>query len=306
LYRLFFDLFGTGVSQKVVYGGLIYMQTAVKKCYGGNINEDTIKELEKYIHNESPGSLSYLRYRRLGVKDIRGGNPEIADLQARISTFSLVPAVISMSYKSLEQLVPQVLQQAVQEALKWYTNSISNWKQELQARVEQERVRRYRDKRFIRVFIVTQGNTIVNKPDPAWHGACGYCPLLAFYAVPTCVFEKDNGWLAAGESFEMRKFFFENTLLARVVRHADTGHTELIVNHPNGSQFPQGAFDGPLQNIHTNFYIKIPVPFGGQKTLSMPVELYIVQDCEPIIENVPPSICNGIYNRKFSCTCAGY
>jgi hypothetical protein len=174
LYKLFFDLFGTGVAQETHYGGLAYMQTAVKKCYGGSVNEDTIKELQSNIHKESPGSLAYLRFRRLGVQDIRGGNPEL-DMLARINTFKDAPAILNFKYTSIIQVVPLALQVSVQEALNWYMGNTPSWQQEVQNRVQVQRINQYKAAKFIRMFYIGSTFYTGGWHDEDFRGACGQC-----------------------------------------------------------------------------------------------------------------------------------
>jgi hypothetical protein len=310
IYRLFFDLFGTSVAQEVVYGGLVYMHVTVKKCFGGgNPSDDAIQELQTNIKREPPGSLSYLRYRRLGYLYVKGGNPEL-DIVHRIDTFAAAPAVLTLNRISLANIVPRELQVSIQAALNWYTASIPTWKQELQYKVQVERIRQYKSAKYIRVFIVTQETDGLLSIDSQWEGTCGCSPSKWVPGpcgyVPTCVFERRGGRLEAGQEMVItRRTQGNEHVLGKIVRYADTGHVDFIYQYPDGRQEPRGAFSGYFKAY------SVSIPLNPSKPKVQPThqyfDVYVVFDCEPVIEDDFSKPCiMPACNKKFSCACAGY
>jgi len=66
-YNNIIHFWGTDIATDVYHGGVVYLQTAVKSCFGGNITQDMIKDLEAAIKKIPPGALAYLKYRKLGI-----------------------------------------------------------------------------------------------------------------------------------------------------------------------------------------------------------------------------------------------
>jgi len=123
LYRKIINIFGTDVSVKTNHGGVIYQLSMLKLCYGGSVTADMVTEMENKINNITNGPIAYLNYRKLGLFDIKGGNPEVNNIQQRISTFSQSPAILNFDSVPLWSLIKDAqYSAAVKGAIEHYIN----------------------------------------------------------------------------------------------------------------------------------------------------------------------------------------
>jgi len=105
-YRMIIRFWGTDIALNVNHGGSIYQQTIIKKCFGGNIGEGMLNDLDSAINRRAPGS-GYLQFRQLGIFEARGGNPEIGSdrMNERINTFAHAPAPIDWNTRPIWEAV---------------------------------------------------------------------------------------------------------------------------------------------------------------------------------------------------------
>jgi hypothetical protein len=166
LFSLLFDLFGTHVITSAKHGGVIYRQDMVKRCFSDSITNETMKELEKDIRFEPHGPSVYARFRKIGLLDIKGGNPDVhtnkkqatgfssisaQELKARMDSFASAPALVRFEHEALDQVVPEKasIKQALQD---YYTRHQDNWQSTLEARIKQEQLNEWLKPKQVQVY----------------------------------------------------------------------------------------------------------------------------------------------------------
>jgi hypothetical protein len=106
-----------------------------------------IKDLEAGIKKIPPGALAYLKYRKLGIFQARGGNPELGmdKINDRIASFKTFPAPTKFQTIPLWQVVTDPTKQ------NWLKQAILQYEQEnmpnvkaILAQVEAEKAKRFK------------------------------------------------------------------------------------------------------------------------------------------------------------------
>eukprot|EP01080_Neovahlkampfia_damariscottae_P006910 gene6910-11073_t len=108
MYNMLITFYGTDVSLSTQHGGSVYQQTTVKECYGGNLKQGMKVDIESKIKNKSPPNGSgYARYRKLGVFNVLGGNPELGanQMSKRIASFDKAPAAVKFTTVPIWSLI---------------------------------------------------------------------------------------------------------------------------------------------------------------------------------------------------------
>jgi hypothetical protein len=296
IFQLFFDLFGTGAAQDMTYGGLIYLQTSIKQCYGGSVTPDLIRELEANITREPSGPLAYLRYRKLGLLQVTGGNPEL-DVPKRTETFADAPAVLRLEYKNMVSLVPEPLKQVISKALNWYTSNSTFWKQEWQHHVQESQKREYMQSKQVRIFRTTSTKHF-NGPTLMLDAPCGYCVADSVIFYPQCVIEDGNTRLSPGQEVHLSKRDFKASPAyeyGKVFRRADTGMYQFY-------HYRLGMLESFKNDSHAYHYSE-----GRADSWGTPIteDYFVVVDCEPVIVRWNSGTC-GLNYHRVECRCAGY
>lgn len=134
-----------------------------------------IKELEAGIKKIPPGELAYLKYRKLGIFQCRGGNPELGmdKIKERIESFKTFPAPIKFTTVPLFSVVrDQKKQNWLKQAITTYENENMINIKAILAQVEAEKSNRYKGVKTIHYqnFNVEQAGSLVY----IWVG----CPVV--------------------------------------------------------------------------------------------------------------------------------
>jgi len=135
---MFIDYFGTEATVSSEHGGIVYQQVSVKSCYGGSITQDMLNDIDSLIRRIPPNN-AYLRFRRIGVNNILGGNPELHfdKIKERIESFVRAPATVRFTTIPIWNAVSDPLKSSwVKEAVEDYINenyvSVTNMMKEVE------------------------------------------------------------------------------------------------------------------------------------------------------------------------------
>jgi len=193
------DLFGTDVSIATTHGGIIYQQSAVKSCYPASPFTDMTHELDSTIAKVSPGPLPYLRYRSLGVFDVKGGNPEIpkSQLAQIIASFPTDPAITGFTSVPLWQVVPAKYQAAVKAAIDQYTNAKQGTINGLINSINAQRLQSYKNPQNVFIYY---GQTEQKGGDILFWKTCPFLKEGGTYYTPRCVINMENPVLNSGQN----------------------------------------------------------------------------------------------------------
>jgi hypothetical protein len=271
LFSMLFEFFGTGIALEAYHGGMVYRQSMVKKCFGENFEEASIKELERDIQHEPREQNVYARYRKVGLLDIKGGNPEIQDTQERTRTFALAPAILSFTYQSLDQVAPE--KPSIKQALQDYyaRNEDKQWRMALEERIKQEQLKQWLKPLPIRVYMTypEDSSAICPHRQIGWQSKYTRCFVYSYDVTIT--------------NSKFPSFYIDDFL----------GITEFRRN-----------------NITGDISIKYPWPPIGDLVTTVADNRYyhtsniwhFVFDCEPGCKYTPA----GLQNCEFVCNCKGY
>eukprot|EP01120_Amphizonella_sp_Union-15-10_P011967 TRINITY_DN5227_c0_g2_i2.p1 TRINITY_DN5227_c0_g2~~TRINITY_DN5227_c0_g2_i2.p1 ORF type:complete len:287 (+),score=55.29 TRINITY_DN5227_c0_g2_i2:148-1008(+) len=113
-----------------------------------------VQELQNTINNVPPGNLAYLQYRRLGLFDVKGGNPELppTDHAQIVATFPLYPAITGFTSVPIWKIVPAKYQAAVLAAVNHYTNNKQVSVNSIVAQVQAQRIQSYKNPQAVYVY----------------------------------------------------------------------------------------------------------------------------------------------------------
>jgi len=195
------EIFGTEVTISTSHGGVFFQQTAVKQCYGGNISPDQESEITTTINNQASGNLAYLDYRRLGLFDVKGGNPEIpiSNRAGIIASFPTYPAITSFTSIPLWKVAPTAYQAPLQAAINAYTASSQATINSLTATIAAQRTQSYKNPQNVYVYgqqTEQYGDTIIH-----WTN-CPYISAGGGYYTPRCTISVQTTSYASGGQSE--------------------------------------------------------------------------------------------------------
>jgi len=217
------DIFGTDVSVASTHGGIFYQQSVVKSCFGGAITNDMIHEIDSSIAKVPPGPLSYLRYRSLGIFDVKGGNPELPRSQYPqiIASFPQDPAVTGFNSVPLWQVAPAKYQAALQAAIAQYTNANQASVTALIGQISAQNIQSYKNPQNIFVYATQTeqlGNIIY------WKN-CPFVKEGGNYYTPRCTYSMATDTLNSGQVANIINYNYYNlaTLLYQAQRDAGSG-----------------------------------------------------------------------------------
>jgi hypothetical protein len=154
-YTQLIEEFGTEVATTADFGGMIYLLAAVKACYGGAINGDIEKEIDNLINKEPTGPYAYLKYRKLGIYDVKGGNPELSlQTQApqRIASMAQNPVMTRFTSVPLWQVVPQQWQEPLKAAIADYLTKFQPTIEQWIAAAEAQKITSYKAGQSMTIF----------------------------------------------------------------------------------------------------------------------------------------------------------
>jgi hypothetical protein len=326
------DLFGTDISIATTHGGIIFQQSALKSCYPGNAFPDMSHELDCTIAKVSPGALPYLRYRQLGVFDVKGGNPEIpkSQLAQIIASFPTDPAITGFTSVPLWQVVPAKWQAAVKAAIDDYTNTKQASINGIVASLNAQRLQSYKNPQNVFVYYGQTeqlGNILYWKT----------CPFLkegGKYYTPRCVVNQENPVLGAGQGALIINYNYYNIYLLnyQVQRDPATGMARIVYDIKKGSTRDLGAWNatsmpyvielesgpvtpGQLSNLTSVLDTITYSPWSQSGCVSMDFlhltacptcKLFfsICIDCQPVV--VPSPARYGLKDTDLTCSCPGF
>lgn len=309
MYMQFFNTFGTHVVTRVRHGGIVLRQTSVKMCYGGTgITDDLIQELEHDILKEPKGSYAYLRYRRLGILRVYGGNPEVDDLLQRIVTFVQAPAWIEFDHVPHdEHLMGTPVQSSVRDALAWYRDQSikehQDWESILMKRIQQAQLERYKGPKLVR-FFKTYYAAAQSQHYRSYCPRCGPQTFAFPHDNPQCVVQlpqRTSHVLAAGQRANVGTgTSTDDATWGIIMRDVNTGMWQF-----RASKVAKEAGLGDW-DTHEHVYVMRydPSKLHPRYANTWPYELAMVVDCEPVIVEFPSSFC--LPHRRLECRCAGY
>jgi len=209
--NFFFDVFGTDVSVETEHGGVVYQQTSIKSCFGGNIDEGMIKDINNLINKVPPPGNMYLRYRQIGISKIQGGNPELGfnKMQQRIESFSGAPAPIRFKTIPIWEAVPENMKQR----RNWVNNALKDYIENKRFNVDKimKEVQEARNKDFlgpIKVHLVDFQQGQKARMVTHWRGA-PVVQLKDHNYVPVFFMRKETIELKAGERKNTGHFLYE-------------------------------------------------------------------------------------------------
>eukprot|EP01121_Diplochlamys_sp_Union-15-3_P013224 TRINITY_DN406_c0_g1_i1.p1 TRINITY_DN406_c0_g1~~TRINITY_DN406_c0_g1_i1.p1 ORF type:complete len:527 (+),score=94.33 TRINITY_DN406_c0_g1_i1:54-1583(+) len=313
------DLFGTDVSIQSTHGGIFYQQSVVKACYGGNVSSDMIKEIDATIAKVSPGALAYIDYRKLGVFDVKGGNPEIAPTQYAeiIASFPQYPAITGFDSVPLWQVVPAAYQAAVKAAIEQYTGENQLSVNSLIDQIEAARAQSYKNPQDVYVYArqtEQAGDSIL-----FWNN-CPYRKVGDGFYTPRCSYALQTASIDSGKnSVFFNSPAFDWHFLYETQRDATSGNMRIYedvtpldsADHTfkEASLFGSGTANTTISNLRDTI-LTSPWQHTGCVNLAFlyitgcpTCELYFSAciDCLPIVVTSPASF--GMLNSDLQCVC---
>jgi len=333
LYReRIIDVFGTDVTMSSTHGGIFYQQSVVKSCYGGDITADMEKEMTSTIAKVPPGQLAYIRYRSLGVFDVKGGNPELPRSQYAqiIASFPQDPAITGFTSVPLWQVVPVKFQAAVKAAIDQYTTSHQVAIGALISQIEAKKLQSYKSPQNVYVYgqQTEQLGSIIH-----WNN-CPYVKEGGNYYTPRCTVPFPTADLNSGQTSTIvnTNYYNEGLLHYETQRDAGTGTMRIYATfHPfaSPSSYNTTVLPYSVEIVNSrndpsqmsNFTLKavqdsiIQSPWQHTGCVSLDY-LYLTTnrnykvyftaciDCLPIV--VPSPARYGLKNSDLQCVCPGF
>jgi hypothetical protein len=208
-YQEVIDIFGTDITVSSTHGGIFFQQTAIKECYSGNVGPDMISEIDSTINKQPPASLAYLDYRKLGVFDVKGGNPEIpaGDFPQIIASFPQDPAITGFSSIPLWEVAPAPYQAPLKAAIAAYVAGLQASVNSMQAAVEAARVASYKAPQSVYVYgqqTEQFGDTILY-----WDN-CPYISVDGGFYTPRCTINIETASINSGAQSQFVNENWEN------------------------------------------------------------------------------------------------
>ncbi|KAL0487716.1 Prf1 [Acrasis kona] len=328
-YNQLIQEFGTEVTTATDFGGVIYLLAAIKACYGGVINGDIEKEIDNLINKEPVGPYAYLKYRKLGIYDVKGGNPEITlqeQSAQRIASMQQNPVVVQFSSVPLWQVIPAPWQEPVKAAIADYLNKFQPTVDSWVASAESLKVESYKAGQPITIF---HRNT---------EQCCDYiirdtaCPLVQrkhFVYVPRFSIPRWNINIAANQVSEFDSYVFRGARLhwaierdanglarvhgwstaalsnnltetqserfsnSKVEKRSNTG-THLDLEYTNGDVYSPFVHSGCADV--TEFYVTTHPERHTYYTVCI--------DCQSYVTQTPAQ--QGVQHSDVQCGCAGF
>jgi len=334
LYRTrIIDIFGTDITVTSTHGGIFYQQTAVKECYGGNITPDQESEMATTIAKQPPGGLAYINYRKLGVFDVKGGNPELpaGDYAAMIASFPQDPAVTSFTSIPLWEIAPANYKAALQAAINQYCAQSQVSVNALINSVAAQRVQSYKNPQSVFIYgqQTAQYGSIIH-----WDN-CPFIKTGGNFYTPRCTIGIQTASLSAGQNsvFINENWEGEGILTYTAQRDPSTGDERMMGNfHPTFTDSKEesvnlasftvepmnpevteyvnstiGAYQNGDNTIYTVFQRTGCVSLDYVYLTADPNDkLYFTAciDCLPIIVTSAASF--GLKNSDLQCVCPGF
>jgi len=326
------DIFGTDVSVATTHGGIIYQQSAVKSCYPASPFTDMAHELDATIAKVSPGVLPYLRYRSLGVFDVKGGNPEIPKTQLAqiIASFPVDPAITGFTSVPLWQIVPAKYQAAVKAAIDQYTNTKQASINAIINSINAQRVQSYKNPQNVFVY---SGQTEQLGSILYWK-TCPFVKEGGNYYTPRCIVNTENPVLNSGQNAIIINYNYYNQYLLHyeVQRDPASGMARIYYDMKKTLPHEQGAWNatsmpyvieletgpinpGQLSNLTVVQDTIMTTPWDHSSCVSMDFlhltvcpgcKLFftICIDCQPVV--VPSAARYGLKNTDLACVCPSF
>jgi hypothetical protein len=296
LYKMIIQYWGTDVAIATDHGGVIYQQNILKACYGGSVTEDLIKDIDAAIKKVPPGDLAYLKYRKIGIFNSRGGNPEYGmdRINERIASFIHAPAPLGFRAVPLWQVVQdgqkrEWLRQAIQDYINANIPNLENLNQQ----IENAKIANYKAHQTVYSFSfnVEQGYNLV----VYWNG----CPIMrskkSVYC-PHCTLTGPFPSMKHGDHFALYNSlgYFYNA-----ERDASTGYARLVALLNNQTPVHYSPFVKTGCSTSPQFgTIALP---GLIIDVSKRLHRAICIDCLPIIEQKPAQ--SGFKHTILNCVC---
>jgi hypothetical protein len=294
LYKMIIQYWGTDVAVVTDHGGAIYQQNILKACYGGSVTEDLIRDIDAAIKKFPPGDLAYLKYRKLGIFNARGGNPELGmdRINERIASFIHAPAPLGFKAIPLWQVVQDANKREwLRLAIQDYINANIPNLEALNQQIENAKIVNYKAHQTVHSFSynVEQGYNLV----VYWNG----CPIKrskkSVYC-PHCTLTGPFPSLKHGEQFALYNAlgYYYN-----VERDDSTGYARLIALLNNQTPVHHSPFVKTGCSTSPQFG-SIP---GIILDVSKRLHRAVCIDCLPILEQKPAQ--SGFNHIILNCVC---
>lgn len=283
-------------------------------------------EIATTINKQPPGSLAYLDYRKLGVFDVKGGNPEIpaGEYDQIIATFPDYPAITGFSTIPLWQVAPANYQAPLKAAIEQYTASQQVSVNNLLSSIQAQRLASYKNPQNVYVYgqqTEQSGNTIIH-----WNN-CPWVKIHDGFYTPRCTINLKTSNYGSGseDMFIDVNWYNEGILKYYTQRDSASGDVRLEgVYHPNKkrqlpdnsytmeSTDPNAALNSTLQMLRDNV-VTSDFTYSGCVSLDYiyltsnhNYKLYFTacMDCLPVVTTSPAK--NGLKNSDLECECQGF
>jgi hypothetical protein len=333
LYRSrIIDIFGTDISVSSTHGGIFYQETAIKSCYGGSVGPDMISEMDSTISKQPPGKLAYLDYRRLGVFDVKGGNPEIpaGDYAQIIASFPADPAITSFESVPLWKVAPANYQAALQAAINDYANQNQVSVNAMISSIEAQKVQSYKNPQSVYVYgrQTEQQGSIIH-----WTN-CPFVRVGGGYYTPRCTINIQTANLNSGKVsvFINENWENEGTLTYESQRDSASGQMRLYGQFQPFKEDEKKELNSVPYTVEPRdptVYEFVNNTFGSGDTLTNVITtpwqhtgcvsldyLYLTSnpnyklyftaciDCLPIVVTSPAQ--HGLLDSDLQCVCPGF
>jgi hypothetical protein len=227
-YNTFIEEFGTDVTTNSHFGGVIYLLAAIKACYGGSITGDIEKEISHLINGSEPaGPYAYLKYRKLGIYDVKGGNVEYS-LQSqtaqRIASMEQNPVLISFDSIPLWQIVPAPYQEPLKAAIAHYLSQFQPTIEQWVASAEAQKIATFKAGQSLTIY---HGNTEQCCYEAIYDVACPRYITDRVIYVPRFTIPRWSSNLVAGQANEFLSYPYYGAVLHYAVERDSNGLARL-------------------------------------------------------------------------------
>jgi len=330
-YQQVIEIFGTDVTLTSTHGGIFFQQTAIKECYGGHVGPNMISEIDTTINKQPPGSLAYLDYRKLGVFDVKGGNPEIpvGDWAQIIASFPADPAITGFTSIPLWQLAPAKYQAPLKAAIAAYTSGIQVSVNTMINSVEAARTLSYKNPQTVYVYgeqTEQGGDTIIH-----WDN-CPYVKAGGGFYTPRCTINIETVSIKSGSQSQFIdvNWYNEGMLSYDAQRDISTGDVRLYGDfapfseeeqkvQSNKTAYTVSALTDSLKSINSTLWNLRDnvITSAWQRTGCISLDyIYLTAnpayklyfsaciDCLPVIKTSKAQY--GLLDSDLECVCQGF
>lgn len=251
-----------------------------------------VKDIEAKIKNQPSPPTGYLRYRQLGIFEIKGGNPEFGSekINERISSFSKAPAPLKFSTVPIYELVTDPTKKTwLKQAFNDYINENMLTVNQIYQEVEAKRTQTYKDTQEMMLYLgnVEQKAWLILFIKGCPNGKVAKNTLY----VPRCTFRKNdfypNQYLKSGQT--SLKLLYD----VYVERDPITGY----------ARYRRGSTIGPwVKTGCSSFYIPFYVLIGSSRiNMYNHIHFSFCIDCLSWVKTVPAQ--HNFQNMNLQCDC---